>query len=269
MQLATSLAMSFLTAEWRDLVMLNWEVAPELLATLVPRGTDLDTWQGHSYISLVRFRFLNARVLKIPVPFHVNFEEVNLRFYVRRPCEGETRRGVVFIKEFVPRACIALVARRWYNENYVAVPMSHRIERRVGQLSVRYAWTTRHSTHSLALQSDGVFREIMADSAEEFITEHYWGYCRQHAGIPRRASPLAGRRRHRIHFDLGSRFAIRPGIGQTTPGAPHVDFPGQRIARLRPLRPAAVGVACGQVANKCEQSVPLERRQIVDAHAAR
>ena len=182
--------MPFLTAEWRDLAILNWEVSPELLAPLIPRGTEADTWQGRTFLSLVAFRFLRTRVLKLPVPGHVNFEEVNLRFYVRRPQgEGvrrrqgeEVRRGVVFVKEFVPRACIALVARRWYNENYHAVPMSHQIDRRPDHLAVRYAWATRPTTHALAVRSDGAFRPIAENSQEEFITEHYWGYCRQRDG---------------------------------------------------------------------------------------
>jgi hypothetical protein len=174
--------MPFLTAEWRDLAMLNWEVPPELLAPLVPRGTETDTWQGRAFVSLVAFRFLKTRVLKLPVPWHMNFEEVNLRFYVRRRQCEEVRRGVVFVKEFVPRVCIALVARRWYNENYYAVPMSHQIDRQPGQLAVRYAWTTRPTTHAVAVRSSGPFRSIAENSQEEFITEHYWGYCRQRDG---------------------------------------------------------------------------------------
>ena len=164
--------MPFLTAEWRDVVLLNWEVQPGLLSGYIPTGTELDLWNGRAFLSLVGFRFLNTRVLRFPVPFHVNFPEVNLRFYVRRVVNGEIRRGVVFLKEIVPRACIALVARRLYNENYVAAPMSHRIEMHGGQTSVQYNWEV----------GDGDYREMAVDSHEEFIAEHYWGYCRQRDG---------------------------------------------------------------------------------------
>ena len=109
--------------------MLNYEVAPELLAPFVPAGTELDTWQGKHLVSMVGFLFQKTRVRGIPIPFHRNFEEVNLRFYVRRKVAGEWRRGVVFIKELVPRFAIAWVARTFYNENYVTLPMSHRIEK--------------------------------------------------------------------------------------------------------------------------------------------
>ena len=92
----------FLTAEWRSLAMLNYEIDPAALAPFVPAGTELDQWQGKTYVSMVGFMFLNTRVMGISIPFHANFEEVNLRFYVRRQAPDGTRRGVVFIKETRP-----------------------------------------------------------------------------------------------------------------------------------------------------------------------
>ncbi len=119
----------FLTAEWRWLAMLNYEIDPKALALFVPVGTELDFWNGKTFVSLVGFLFQNARVRGMAIPFHRHFEEVNLRFYVRRKAEDGWQRGVVFIKELVPRRAIAFVARAFYNENYFALPMSHRISR--------------------------------------------------------------------------------------------------------------------------------------------
>src|SRR5262249_56869663 len=113
----------FLTAEWRHLAMLNYAVDRAVLEPHVPAGTVLDTYQGQAYVSLVGFLFLNTKVWGVPVPLHRNFEEVNLRFYVRRFSGEESRRGVVFLKEIVPRSAIAAIARVFYNENYVALPM--------------------------------------------------------------------------------------------------------------------------------------------------
>jgi uncharacterized protein len=122
----------FLTAEWRQLAMLNYEIAPALLEPRLPTGTELDLWNGKTLVSVVGFRFLNTRVWRIAFPFHGNFEEVNLRFYVRRKADDGWRRGVVFIKEIVPRAAIAFAARKFYNENYVALPMDHKIDTHSG-----------------------------------------------------------------------------------------------------------------------------------------
>src|SRR5689334_6454239 len=104
----------FLTAEWRNLAMLNYEIEPAVLQPFVPEGTELGSWQGRTYISVVGFQFLRTRVWGVPIPFHRNFEEVNLRFYVRRKAPEGWRRGVVFIKEIVPRAAIAFVANKFY-----------------------------------------------------------------------------------------------------------------------------------------------------------
>jgi len=101
----------FLTAKWHDLIMANYEIDPSLLTDSVPKGTELDFHESRCFVSLVGFMFLDTRVLGLPVPFHINFEEVNLRFYVKRETESEIRRGVVFVKEIVPRFAIAAVAR--------------------------------------------------------------------------------------------------------------------------------------------------------------
>jgi uncharacterized protein YqjF (DUF2071 family) len=114
----------FLTAQWRYLVMLNYDVDPAILYALVPRNTELDLWNGRAIVSAVGFRFLRTCVLGVPVPLHRDFEEVNLRFYVRHTTpDGDVRRGVVFVRELVPRLAIALAARVVYNEPYRAVRM--------------------------------------------------------------------------------------------------------------------------------------------------
>jgi len=126
---------------------------------------------------------LNTRVRGIPIPFHRDFEELNLRFYVRRRAEDGWRRGVVFIQELVPRAAIAWVARRFYNENYLALPMAHQIDRAGDAIkSAAYFWRFSGSESFLKIVTRGVAKELAAGSEAEFITEHYWGYARQRDG---------------------------------------------------------------------------------------
>ena len=179
----------FLSAQWRQLAMLNYSVDPAMLAPFVPAGTELDSWGGATYVSVVGFMFLKTRVLGLAIPFHCNFPEVNLRFYVRRRgTPGELhidadgyKRGVVFIKEIVPRVAIAAVARAVYGEAYVALPMRRRSElvtdgeRVHGR--VAYDWRLRGEWQGLQLEIDGVPTALVAGSEEEFITEHYWGYA--------------------------------------------------------------------------------------------
>lgn len=168
----------FLTAAWNDLVMLNYEVDPAVLQPLVPRGTELDFWRGKVLVSMVGFMFLNTKLLGIPIPFHRHFEEVNLRFYVRRKGAEGWQRGVVFIKEIVPKIAIATVARVCYNENYEAMAMRHQITPE----AISYSWRRDKEWSFLQAQMSGGPQPWQAGSEEEFITEHYWGYARQRDG---------------------------------------------------------------------------------------
>jgi uncharacterized protein YqjF (DUF2071 family) len=162
----------FLTARWKDLIMANYAVDPELMRPRVPAGTELDLQDGKCFVSLVGFMFLDTRVLGIPVPMHVNFEEVNLRFYIKREAEGETRRAVCFVKEIVPRWAIAAVARGLYGEPYECWSMDHeRTER-----TVAYRWSKDGRNNSLSVEIDESIGVPPEGSHGEFIIEHYWGY---------------------------------------------------------------------------------------------
>jgi uncharacterized protein YqjF (DUF2071 family) len=174
--------MAFLTARWLDLLFVNWELDPALLRARIPLGTELDSWEGKHYVSLVAFRFSDTRVLALKIPFHVNFEEVNLRFYVRRVVGSEVRRGVVFIREIVPRQAIALVARWLYNEPYISLPMSHDIDHGSQPLDVTYGWKSRSGASSLRSVISAPLTDMRVGSHEEFIAEHYWGYTPQRDG---------------------------------------------------------------------------------------
>lgn len=168
---------AFLTAEWRQLVMLNFVVEPELLTPLVPGGTRLDAWNDRTYLSVVGFLFLGSRLWGVPVPFHSRFEEINLRFYVKRATPEGDRRGVVFIREFVPRRTVAGVARWLYGEPYSSCPTGHRIELRSDEKSlVEYRWKAAGAWNAVRAESLGAPTAPAPGSEEEFITEHYWGY---------------------------------------------------------------------------------------------
>jgi uncharacterized protein YqjF (DUF2071 family) len=173
----------FLSAEWRDLVMLNYEVEPSLLNPYVPPGTTLDSFQGRTYVSLVGFRFRHTKLLGcFPVPFHVDFDEVNLRFYVHRKKGVDDRRGVVFIAEVVPRRAIATTARLVYGENYKYFPMRHRIEAEKSNVRAEYQWQIGDHWCTLSAQTVGVPTQPQEGSLEQFITEHYWGYSALRTG---------------------------------------------------------------------------------------
>ncbi len=170
--------MSFLTAEWNDLALINYEINPEILENYVPKGTELDLWNGKCYISLIGFMFENVRVLEIKIPFHVNFEEVNLRFYVKRYEDGIWKRGVVFIKEIVPKHAISIVANTLYKEHYQTLKMRHsRTESETSKFFL-YKWKKDNKWNSISMKTNKNPIPIELNSEAEFITEHYFGYTK-------------------------------------------------------------------------------------------
>ena len=172
----------FLTAKWRDLLLLNYRMPADLLTPQVPAGTELDSWDGSAFVSLVGFLFRDTRIRGVAVPWHRSFEEVNLRFYVRRRGDA-SRRGVVFLKELVPRRLVASVARWAYNEPYHRTAMGHRIELdKRGLGSVAYHWGQRAERCDLGAQVTTEAEVPDDGSAPQFFAEHHWGYTRQRDG---------------------------------------------------------------------------------------
>jgi len=163
--------------------MLNYEVDPSLLERYVPAGTGLDSFLGKTYVSLVGFRFCRTKLFgALAVPRHSDFEEVNLRLYVRRKEGEEIRRGVVFIAEIVPRKAIAATARLVYGENYVCLPMKHSVSTDGSKRTVEYQWQVKSHWCRLAAQAIGAPQLPRERRLEQFITEHYWGYSTQRSG---------------------------------------------------------------------------------------
>jgi len=164
-------------ADWRKLIMANYIIDPAILIPLVPKGTQLDYWENECYISLVGFLFDKSKLNGMPIPFHQSFEEVNLRFYVVRK-EGEiTKRGVVFIREFVPKAAVTGVANKLFHEHYETVPMKHQWKLNEKEQRIEYAWK-KNNWNSLEIVADLNSNPLVPGSKEDFFAEHYWGYTR-------------------------------------------------------------------------------------------
>lgn len=169
---------SFLTADWRYLCLINYAVEPARLLPHLPPGLELDTVDGRAFVSLVAFDFLNTRVLGIPWPGYRSFPEINLRFYVR---EG-ARRGVSFIREFVPKRLIAGIARALYNEPYAAVPMRSAVREREGLVEVEHILMARGRAQRIFLSARNIESVPAEDSEAHFFKEHGWGYGRSRSG---------------------------------------------------------------------------------------
>lgn len=166
----------FLTAEWRKLIFANYAIDPSVLKKYIPARTELDSFNNKCYVSLVGFMFNTVKVLGITFPFHTDFPEVNLRFYVRYKEKGEWKRGVVFIKEIVSKPAISFVANTLFNERYATLPMRHEWNEHGNNLHVSYQWKKRNKWYKVAVNAPTAAHDLQTGSEEEFITEHFWGY---------------------------------------------------------------------------------------------
>ena len=229
----------FLTAWWKNLVMLNYEVPARTLAPFVPPGTELDGWEGEALASIVGFEFDDVRILNARCPFHRHFEEVNLRFYVRRRTPDGWRRGVVFVRELVPLPAVALLARRLYGEPYRALPMRRRFRHRAAPSAHPGRTTSASSTAArYSWRHDGVWShvEVTADtgreparpepgSEEEFVTDHAYGYGTRRG---RTIEYVVEHPRWRCWKVLDARFDCRPETVRALYGenfAPYLESP--------------------------------------------
>lgn len=175
--------MSFLTAEWKNLALINYEIDAKLLKKHLPKGTEIDLWNNKCYVSLVGFMFNNVKLIGFKIPFHSNFEEVNLRFYVKRFENGEWKRGVAFIKEIVPKPALTFVANTIYKEHYQTMPMKHSVTENKNSIDFVYQWKNNNEWNSILVATEKNSIEIDHNSEAEFITEHYFGYTKTNKNI--------------------------------------------------------------------------------------
>ncbi len=169
---------TFLTAKWQNLIMANYEIDPSYLMPYLPKGVELDYYQGKTYVSLVGFLFKDTSIFKIPIPFLGTFEEVNLRFYVIRKVGNEIRRGVVFINETVPNKTVAWVANKLYKEHYTSIPTKHSWKINNHHKEIVYQWKVKNNWNSLSVNASVAEEKMQTGTIEKFIFEHYFGYTK-------------------------------------------------------------------------------------------
>ena len=168
---------TFLKANWENLIMANYEVNPSILKPYVPKGVELDFYKYKTYVSLVGFMFKKTSLFGLPIPFFGSFEEINLRFYVRKIEGKKIKKGVVFINETVPFKIVARLANKLYKEHYISIPTKSTID--IGTLkNIKYEWKMKDKWNSISVHSEINKHKIEPSSMEEFIFERYFGFTK-------------------------------------------------------------------------------------------
>lgn len=170
--------MIFLKAQWQNIIMANYEVPIAFLSEYLPKGVEVDLYDGKAYISLVGFMFKNTRLFNIPIPGLGTFEEINLRFYVIKKNNKENIRGVVFIHETVPYKSVAWLANKLYKEHYSTVKTKNTLSNTILEKKIRYEWLLKNNWQHISVSASQTSSPMPSDSLEEFIYEHYAGYTK-------------------------------------------------------------------------------------------
>lgn len=166
--------MYFLKAQWQDLIMINYEVPRTLVEKYLPAGCEVDLENNRCFASLVLFQFKDCKVKGISWPGYRNFSEINLRLYVTFKDNDEIKRGVIFVKEFVPKKLIAFIAQKLYKEPYFYSQIDYSSKADEKQRQLSYSWQEAQ----VSISSADNWQDLKQGSHEEFILEHYWGYSK-------------------------------------------------------------------------------------------
>jgi len=223
---------TFLSARWENILMANYGVSPALLEPYMPKGVEPDLFNHKVYVSLVGFMFRQTRLFHIPVPLLGTFEEINLRFYVKRAVGNTLKRGVVFINETVPYKPVAWLANKLYKEHYSAVPTKSLVTHSKTSKTIRYEWKANERWNHLEASTALECEQMSPGSMEEFIFEHYYGYTRM--------TPQSTQE-YQVHHP---RWRVNPVIGSSI----HCDFAsmyGKDFSFLGDLQPESVIMAEG------------------------
>jgi uncharacterized protein len=168
----------FLKANWENIVMANYAIDPNILLPYLPKGVELDLYNGKACVSLVGFMFKNTKLFNVPIPYLGTFEEINLRFYVLRKEGNEIKRAVVFINETIPYKLVAWMANKLYKEHYTTIPTKHTININEYSKEIKYEWLKDNKWNSIALETSTASEAMQEGSFEQFIFEHYYGYTK-------------------------------------------------------------------------------------------
>lgn len=224
-----------MTQDWAFLSFLHWRYDADTVQSLLPRGLEVDLFDGSAWVGLVPF----AMRIKVgplpPLPYATIFPETNVRTYVHGP---DGRAGVWFFSLDVPRLAAALGARATYGLPYMWSDMA--VDRGATQVTYRLwrHWKAWPPTTSRVTVEVGEAIEEHSE-LEHFLTAR-WRLFNHVAGslwtatVEHRPWPL----RQARAIDIVD--SLVPATGLPAPqGEPLVHYsPGvqARIGILRPVQ---------------------------------
>lgn len=155
---------------------MNYIISPEILENYLPAYTIIDYFKGNCFTSLVGFPFRNVEIAGMKIPFYTDFEEINLRFYVKR-FDGTTwRKGTVFISEIANKSALKFLANSFLHEKYQTLETRQEIKENSELIETKYSWRTWMNWQFLNLISEKPSESVAEGTEAHFIMDRSSGY---------------------------------------------------------------------------------------------
>ena len=165
-----------MTARFSEVVAVNFQIDPKVLAPRIPKGLELDFYKGETYVSLVAMMLRDVRVWGIPIHIATGFEELNMRFYVRRKDGDGYQRGACFIKDYVSSGAAAWILGSLFKADFHKIKMKHDntgfADDGESVPSVDYRWKVGDHWNRLRIKARSKVQKTGSDTKVGFILNH-------------------------------------------------------------------------------------------------
>ena len=163
--------------KWRSLLFLHWSFPPSLISRFLPKGLDLDTFDGKAYVGLVPFFMTGVRPAYVPaLPWLSQFPETNVRTYVHR--QGRDP-GVYFLSLDAANPIAVILARTLFYLPYYRARMSVENDRKTGRIryvSTRFWPEPVPASTTISCKPTGHAKTVGLGTLEHFLIERYLLY---------------------------------------------------------------------------------------------
>lgn len=162
----------FMSCSWTNLLYVNFRIDAKLINALLPKDLEADLFDGFAILSFVGFRFTDARLLGIKIPFHQKFPEINLRTYVKSK-KNPTEKGIYFISEMVPKFMTYFVGKFIFGEPFSRI----NVQEILNENSFGYKIENKNEGLEMSAILSQNLNEQIKNKEEEFIVDRVFAFC--------------------------------------------------------------------------------------------
>ncbi len=162
-------------AKFSEMVAVNFQIDQRILQPLVPKGLELDFFNGETYVSLIAMMLRNVKAWGLPFSIIPSSPELSLRFYVRRPGDGESAKGTCLIKDYISGSTAAWYLESQFKSDFSKLKMKYK-NSGFGEHEtpeVEYQWKVDDHWNKLRVRARSRIHKTERASKVGFILDHF------------------------------------------------------------------------------------------------